>query len=149
MIEGMLVSPLKVFKDSRGAVMHMVRNDENLLKQFGEIYFSNVNPGVVKGWKKHKKMTQHFAVPVGNIKLVIYDAREKSSTEGEIEEVCIGEANYQLVRIPPMVWYSFGASGSEPALIANCTDLPHDPEESTSIDLFDARIPYNWGVQKS
>ena len=34
-------------------------------------YFSVVNPGVVKGWKLHKKMTCNLIVPIGTIKFVI------------------------------------------------------------------------------
>ena len=77
MIEGVLIKPLSVFSDGRGKVMQMLRSDAPFFKHFGEVYFSIVNPGIVKGWKRHLKMTQHFAVPVGNIKLVFYDNREK------------------------------------------------------------------------
>ena len=144
MIEGVLIKPLSVFSDGRGKVMQMLRSDAPFFKHFGEVYFSIVNPGIVKGWKRHLKMTQHFAVPVGNIKLVFYDNRENSSTNGEIQEIFIGTKNYQLVRIPPLVWYSFKAMGSKFALITNCTDLPHDPNEVINIDSFDKRIPYDW-----
>lgn len=144
MIKGVFIKPLKVFSDERGKVMHMLRCDATFFKQFGEIYFSTINPGIIKGWKKHLKMTQHFAVPMGNIKLVIYDDRDNSSTKGEIQEIYIGTENYQLVRIPPLVWYAFKAVGNESALIANCTDLPHDPNEAIATDPFDKKIPYDW-----
>lgn len=146
-MEGVLIKPLKVFSDERGKVMHMLGSDDPLFKQFGEVYFSIVNPGIIKGWKKHSKMTQHFAVPIGNIKLVLYDDRENSSTKGEIQEIFIGIENYQLVRIPPLICYSFKAIGNEFALIANCTDLSHDPNEVTNIEPFDKRIPYNWSLK--
>jgi len=144
MIDGVFIKSLKVFADERGKVMHMLRSDDAFFKQFGEIYFSVVNPGIIKGWKKHSKMTQHFSVPVGNIKLVIYDNREDSSTKGKIQEIFIGAENYQLVRIPPLVWYSFKAVGDSFALIANCPDLPHVDNEVVTVDLFDKKIPYNW-----
>ena len=149
MIEGAFARPLKIFSDERGKVMHMLRSDADFFKHFGEIYFSIINPHFIKGWKKHLKMFQHFAVPVGNIKLVIYDDRENSSTRGEIQEIFTGDKNYQLVRIPTLVWYSFKAVGNGFALIANCTDLSHDPNEVIKIDVFDKRIPYDWGVKTS
>ena len=89
-------------------------------------------------------MTQHFAVPIGKIKLVIYDDRKDSATYRNIQEIQIGVDNYKLVRSPPLVWYSFGAIGDDVALIANCTDLQHDPEESFTISLDDKQIPYTW-----
>lgn len=144
MIEDVFIKPLKIFSDERGKVMHMLQCSAAFLKQFGEIYFSIINAGFIKGWKKHLKMTQHFAVPVGNIKLVLYDDRENSSTKGEIQEIYIGTENYQLIRIPPLVWYSFKAIDNRFALVANCTDLPYDPNEVINIDPFHKKIPYNW-----
>lgn len=127
--------------------MHMLRKDARFFNQFGEVYFSYINPGIVKGWKKHLKMTQHFAVPIGNIDLVMYDGREKSPTRGMIQKVSIGIDNYQLVRIPPMVCYSFKPKGNQGALIVNCTDLAHDDREVIVIDLHDKSIPYNWELE--
>ncbi|MGE0268324.1 MAG: dTDP-4-dehydrorhamnose 3,5-epimerase family protein [Candidatus Omnitrophota bacterium] len=144
MIEGVLIEPLKSFKDERGEVRHMLRRDAPFFKNFGEVYFSTINPGYVKGWKMHKEMTQHFAVPVGNLKLVLYDRRENSSTKGEIQEIIFGINNYQLVRIPPQVLYSFSPVGADHVMIVNCADMPHSPDESVQFDLNDQTIPYQW-----
>jgi len=144
MIEGVSIQRLKQIVDERGKVMHMLRADSPLFTKFGEIYFSIVNPGVVKAWKKHYKMTQYFAVPVGMIRLVIYDDRKNSTSYGRVEILNIGEENYCLIKIPPLVWYGFKGISLMPALIANCTDIPHDPEESERLDVFDKKIPYNW-----
>lgn len=127
--------------------MHMMRNDHTLFKTFGEVYFSTVNPGAIKGWKRHKRMTQMFAVPIGGIELVLFDDRLNSPTRDRIQEIHIGENHYRLVRIPPMIWYAFRSSGPECALIANCTDIPYEPEESESIPSDDGRIPYRWEPQ--
>lgn len=144
MIEGVIVEPLKQIGDERGKVMHMLRADSPLFRKFGEVYFSVVNPGVVKAWKRHLEMTQNFAVPVGMIRLVIYDNRESSSTNKKIETLEIGENNYALVRIPPLLWYGFQGISSVPALIANCTDMPHNPDEVERLELSDKKIPYDW-----
>ena len=145
MIDGVLVEPLKQIKDDRGKVMHMLRADSHLFTKFGEVYFSVVNPNVIKAWKRHKKMTQNFAVPVGAIQLVIYDSRQNSPTQGKIAILDIGENNYSLVKIPPMVWYGFKGVSSIPALIVNCSDIPHDPSESEKKPEDDKDIPYEWG----
>lgn len=144
MIDGVFVEKLNKIEDSRGKVMHMLRCDSPLFVSFGEIYFSTVNRGIVKAWKKHLKMTQYFAVPVGEIKLVIYDDRDNSSTKGKIYELELGEENYCLVKIPPMLWYGFKGISSIPALIANCADIPHDPNEAESADPSDLTFPYAW-----
>ncbi len=144
MIEGVFIEKLKKIEDSRGKVMHMLHCDSPYFSAFGEIYFSAINSGIVKAWRKYLKMTQCFAVPVGMIKLVIYDDREKSLTKGEAWEMELGEENYCLVKSPPMLWYGFKGISNTPALIANCTDIPHDPDEIKRLDPFDTAIPYIW-----
>ncbi len=143
-VEGVKIIPLKQFSDDRGMVMHMLRADQEHFKQFGEIYFSVVNPGVIKGWKKHKIMEQNFAVPVGEIKIVIYDDRHNSKTQGSIFEIDVGIDKYALIQIPPLVWYGFKGLSEEPAMIANCATIQHSPDESIQLPLNTNRIPYYW-----
>ena len=147
MINGVLVVPLKQIPDERGKIMHMLRRDDPHFEHFGEIYFSVVYPGVVKGWHLHTKMTLNYAVPLGMIKLVLYDERDESSTKGQLLELFIGEDNYCLVKIPPMVWNGFKGIGTKPALVANCPTIPHDPEEIVRVDPFSKKIPYDWKLK--
>jgi len=147
MIEGVSIYLLKQIPDERGKIMHMLRVDDSHFKEFGEIYFSVVYPGVVKGWHLHKRMTLNYAVIVGMIKLVLYDDREGSPTRAELTELFIGESNYVLVEIPPGVWNGFKGVGTNAAIVANCATLPHDPEEIVRMDPFDNHIPYSWGPE--
>ena len=147
MIDGVVITPLKQFSDERGSVMHMLRRDSDVFQEFGEIYFSTVHPGVVKGWHIHQRMILNYAVPVGRIKFVLYDERDGSATKGEVQEIFLGPDAYQLVTVPPLVWNGFKGVGDETALVANCASIPHDPDEIDRRDPFDAAIPYDWGVQ--
>ena len=49
MIEGVALNPLRQFVDERGRTMHMLYNDDPHFRHFGEIYFSGVRHGKVKG----------------------------------------------------------------------------------------------------
>lgn len=147
MIEGIKLKPLKRIPDERGMILHMLRNDDPEFEKFGEIYFSMVYPDVIKGWHIHKEMTLNYAVVSGMIKLALYDEREDSSTKGEIQEIFMGEYNYILVTIPPKVWNGFKGIGKKPAIVANCTTIPHDPDEIDRIDPFENHIPYDWSLK--
>ena len=144
-IEGVIVQPLKQIVDSRGSVLHMMRNDSELFRQFGEVYFSEVHPEAIKAWKRHKEQTQNLTVPIQRIRLVIYDGRPQSRTQGKVAEYELGRPNnYKLIQIPPMLWYGFQALDNQTALIANCADLPHDPREDESLSSESDQIPYQW-----
>lgn len=144
-IAGLIISPLREITDERGAVLHMLRSDSPDFVGFGEVYFSEVKPGVVKGWKQHAIQTQVFAVPAGRMQLVFFDDRASSPTRGAVAVVELGRPDhYKRVRVPPGLWYAFGCLGDRPALLANCADMPHEPSETRSLPLGDPSIPYIW-----
>jgi dTDP-4-dehydrorhamnose 3,5-epimerase len=147
MIDGVIISPLKQIVDERGKVMHMLKSDAPHFQGFGEIYFSAVHPGAIKGWHIHKKMVLNYAVPHGHIKFVLYDDREGSRTRGGIQEIFMGPDNYCLVTVPPLVWNGFKGVGMETAIVANCASIGHDPAEIDRMDPFDPAIPYDWAIK--
>lgn len=148
-IDGAQLLELKIIPTGGGPVLRMLRPDSPLFSGFGELYFSEVEPGAVKAWKQHTRQTQHFAVPVGRLKVALYDNRDASPTRGRLREVILGRPDdYRLLRIPPLVWYGFTALGSTPALICNCADIPHDPGESLRLPPDDPSIPYLWRTEK-
>ncbi len=79
-IEGVEIVPLDRIPDERGTILHMLRTDDPHFRGFGEIYFTTVYRGVVKGWHRHVEMTLNYACVAGRIKLALFDDREGSST---------------------------------------------------------------------
>ena len=147
MIDGVIITPLRQIFDERGKVMHMLREDSAMFKRFGEVYFSTTNPGAIKAWHRHKKMTLNYAVIDGVIKFVLFDDRPNSKTRGRVEELFLSPENYCLVTVPPLIWNGFKGLGQKPAIVANCSDLPHDTDEIERKPPFDQSIPYDWQIQ--
>lgn len=125
----------------------MLRRDDPEFEHFGEVYFSVVHPGVVKGWHRHRVMSLNYAVVQGSIKLVVADDRPGSPTEGRWTEIFLGEGNHALAHIPPGVWNGFKGIGTNPAIVANCASHPHDPNEIERIDPFDNHLGYDWTLR--
>jgi dTDP-4-dehydrorhamnose 3,5-epimerase len=142
-IHGGEIVPLRRIADERGTVLHMLRRDDPHFQAFDEIHFSTVYPGVVKGWHIHREMTLNYAVPLGRIKLVLYDDRSDSPTHGTLEQHFLGPANHAPIRVPPTVWNGLKGMGTELALVANCATRPHDPDEIGGLDPFDPSTPYD------
>lgn len=147
MIDGVIVTPLRQIFDERGKVMHMLREDSPVFSRFGEIYFSCTNPGAIKAWHLHKRMTLNYAAIHGEIKFVLYDDRSDSKTRGCVQEFFLSPENYCLVTVPPLVWNGFKGIGDKTSIVANCATLPHDPDEIERKPAFDAGIPYDWQIQ--
>ena len=147
MIDGVQIHPLRQIPDERGKIMHMLKATDPHFERFGEIYFSVVYPGVIKAWHRHSRMTLNYAVVSGMIKLVLHDDRPESPSHSQVQEIFMGEANYCLVRIPPMVWNGFKGIGTAPAIVANCATIPHDPSEIERLDPVSSSIPYDWALK--
>ena len=147
MIDGVKIIPLRQIVDERGKIMHMMKATDPHFIRFGEIYFSCAWPGTVKAWHVHKTMTINNAVLSGRAKLVMYDLREQSPTQGELQEVFFGEDNYCLVQMPPGIANGYKAFGDKMVILANCATEPHDPDEMLRIDPFTSEIPYDWDVK--
>lgn len=148
-IAGAILQPLKIINTDGGAVLHMLSMQSPLLpdfsEHFGELYFSEVLPGKIKAWKLHRSQTQLFAVPWGKVKIVLFDGRPQSDTYRKVCVLNLGRPdNYMLLKIPPLIWHGFEAISDFPALICNCSDLPHNPEEYEKISYDDSNAPCAW-----
>jgi dTDP-4-dehydrorhamnose 3,5-epimerase len=146
MIQGVIEKPLRVIPDERGRLMEIMRCDEEHFSKFGQVYMTTIYPGVVKGWHYHNDQDDNIAVVKGMIKLVLYDQRESSSTNGNIQEFFLGEHKPLLVHIPRGVVHGFKGIGTEEAIIINLITEPYkysQPDEQR-IDPHDGGIPYSW-----
>jgi len=142
---GVRLEARREIRDPRGAVLHMLRVDAPEFTAFGEIYFSEILPGFVKAWKRHQRQTPHLIVPIGRVEFVIADDRPGSPTHGLISRLILGRPDhYELLVIPPMLWYGWRTIGETSALIANCADLTHDPTESEIADQPGTLGPFAW-----
>jgi len=146
-IDGLLRVPLRRIPDERGTIMHMLRADDPHFLQFGEIYFTTIYEGVVKGWHKHREITLNYACVSGRIKLAVYDDRPESPTRGTVDEIFLGPDDHSLVVIPPDLWTGFKGMTEPFAIVANCCTHTHDPSRTTRLDPFDSPIPYDWTVR--
>ena len=145
-IDGVRVVALRRIPDERGTIYHMLRRTDEHFVEFGEIYFTTVYRGIVKGWHRHTEMTLNYACILGQAKIVIYDERDGSPTRGEVMEGFLGPDDYSLVVIPPEIWTGFKGLTDE-AIVANCATHPHDPSNTERIDPFGGAIPYDWAVR--
>lgn len=142
MIEGIMLTPLKIIPTDKGNVLHGVKRGDEGFSEFGESYFSLVHSSSIKGWKRHKKMTMNLMVPQGEIKFVIYDDREQSRTYDNFFEIILSRKNYQRLTIKPSLWFAFQGLGKKDNLLLNISNIIHDPSEVDSKPIDE--INYEW-----
>ena len=146
MIEGVMLKKLRVIPDERGRLMEILRADDEMFRNFGQVYMTTAYPGVVKGWHYHKKQFDNMAVLKGMMKIVLYDGRPDVSTYGNIQEIFAGEHNPVLVHIPPYVYHGFKCISQEEAFVVNIPTEPYDYQHPDEFRVapHDGGIPYEW-----
>ena len=144
MIKDVLITNQKIINVSEGNVLHAVKSSDVGYIGFGEAYFSIINNGAIKAWKRHRKMTLNLIVPLGKVRFVLYDNRNSLNTQ--FQEVIISKKNYCRLTIPPMIWVGFQGLYENESLILNIADIEHDANEvdKKSID----HIVFDWKALK-
>ena len=141
-IDDVLITPLKTIIVPNGDVMHAMKSSDVGYDSFGEAYFSTINSGAIKAWKRHKEMTINLVVPSGKVKFVLYDDRQKSKNLGSYLEVILSKDNFCRLTIPPMIWVGFQGLDIETSTILNIANIEHSPEEVDKRNLDE--ILYDW-----
>jgi len=136
-MDGVILTPLKQIYNPKGSIFHAIKKSDMGYKDFGEAYFSAINKGAIKGWKKHTEMTLNLIVPMGAIEFVIYD--EKLS---KFQNIIISQNNYQRLTISPNLWLAFRGLEGPSSMLLNIASIEHDEKESVSCSLED--IKYDW-----
>ncbi|MGA9751215.1 MAG: dTDP-4-dehydrorhamnose 3,5-epimerase family protein [Acidobacteriota bacterium] len=147
MIEGVRMAAREIIVDERGKIMHMIKRSDKEFGVVGEVYFSWINPGVVKGWHLHSEMTLNYCCPHGLIKLVLYDDRVGSPTRGEVQEIYLGPECYYLVQIPPAIWNGFRGIAVYPSMLCNVATTEYREGEMKRLPWDDCTIPYTWAIK--
>ena len=140
MIKDVIVIHLDVIDTPGGNVLHAMKGSSAGYSGFGEAYFSQVDQGAIKAWKRHKKMTLNLAVPVGEIRFVLFDDREVSNTQ--FQEIIISKNNYCRFTVPPMIWMGFQGFSDGGSMLLNIANMEHDPNEVDRKEV--DKINYNW-----
>lgn len=146
MIEGVTITSLKKFDVPNGNVLHAMKRDDPGFEGFGEAYFSFVDSGAIKAWKRHKVMTMNLVVPIGGARIVLFDERKGSSSYGKFQEIVLSQENYCRLTIPPMIWLGFQCTTKESAMVLNVANIPHLPDEQEVKSI--ESLEYDWSLNK-
>jgi dTDP-4-dehydrorhamnose 3,5-epimerase len=109
---------------------------------FGEAYFSTIELGAIKAWKRHKKMTLNLVVPFGTIRFVLFDDRLGATSYGWFQQVELSKENFCRLTIPPMIWMGFQGIDDEVSTLLNIANIQHQLDEVDTKEI--KEIDFNW-----
>ena len=142
-MEGVELHKMKHISVPKGDIFHILHCTDDGYAGFGEAYFSEIEEGAVKGWKRHNRMALNLVVPVGAVKFVIYDDRPGSPTEGQFEEIVLSrDGEWRRLTVQPGLWMAFTGVGKGVSMLMDIIPEVHDDSEASRVDL--SAIPYDF-----
>jgi len=140
-IDGVRVLALQQIPDERGIVKKFI--DDSSGFHFGEVYFTTIYSGIIKGLHGYYTKDLWYCVPSGMVKLVLWDNRPESKTKDEIMEIFTGEQDYMKIFIPHGVMNAF--YGIAPySLIAVMANEKFSEARTIRMRWDDTSFPYDW-----
>lgn len=135
-----VLTPLRLIPTPGGDVRHAMKVSDAGFVGFGEAYFSTVQEGAVKGWKRHREMTLNVIVPCGEIRFLVIDER---SGEREAFHLTPDRSQcYARLTVEPGLWMAFGGVGQGLNLLLNIASIQHDPTEAETRPM--EEFPWTW-----
>ena len=135
-MDGIILTTLTQIYNPKGDIFHAMKKTSDGYEGFGEAYFSTINKGDIKNWRKHTKMTLNIVVPIGEIKFVVYNEKIKN-----FFSVKLSQNNYQRLTIKPGLWLAFKGLADFNMLL-NIANVEHDTNETESKNL--EEFKYEW-----
>ena len=136
-LNDIVVTKLSKLNVLKGDVYHGLKASEDTFNGFGEAYFTEVEKGETKGWKKHFHMTLNLIVPVGDVIFFVHDEQYQSTRAYKI-----GSSNYVRLTVPPGYWVAFKGCSHGLNLALNIASMEHDPAEAINAPL--TKFPLNF-----
>ncbi|WP_232332769.1 dTDP-4-dehydrorhamnose 3,5-epimerase [Novosphingobium aquimarinum] len=135
---GVLLTPLRQIPSLNGPIFHAMKAGDPGCMDFGEAYFSLIDSGAIKGWKRHTRMTLNLVVPVGRIQFRVHD-----EAAGRFANIVLSPTDdYARLTVSPGLWMAFGGLDAQTSMLLNIADLPHDPAEAVTSEL--DRFRWEW-----
>ena len=141
-IDGVLITPLKIIPVPGGDVLRGIKPDDPGFLGFGEAYFSTINKGAIKAWKRHREMTMNLIVPIGAIRFVICEEYASNQIKPYCQEFVLSRENYCCLTVPPMVWMGFEGVGDQLNMLLNVSNITHHADEMDRLPV--NKINFDW-----
>ena len=127
----MTFTPLRRIAAPKGDILHGLRSTDAGFAGFGEAYFTMIDHGAVKGWRRHREMVLNLMVPVGCVRFVVHE-EGGTATDGATEafDVSGAQGEYGRLTVQPGLWVAFQGVGPDLNMVLNVASIPHDPQES-------------------
>ena len=132
-----ILIPIEKIEVEGGDVIKNIKVGDLGYKNFKETYYSFINFGKKKGWKKHKEMTLNLTCPFGEVNFILSEDLEN------FESITLNDKNLFRITIKPGIWLAFEGLNKPLSIVNNVADMIHNEDEIERKNLNE--VNYFWG----
>ena len=133
-----ILTPIEKIKVDGGDIIKNIKVGDIGYKDFQESYYSIINFGKKKGWKKHLEMTLNLTCPLGEVNFVFSEDLKC------FENITLDKNNLFRITIYPGIWFAFEGLYKPFSIVNNVADMIHNPNEVERKNLNE--VNYFWGL---
>ncbi|HRE48266.1 MAG TPA: dTDP-4-dehydrorhamnose 3,5-epimerase family protein [Aggregatilineales bacterium] len=148
-IHDVTIKRLVTHSDDRGYFREILRDDDSLLRQFGQTSITKTYPGVIKAFHWHAEQDDIWYVADGMARVVLYDRRPESPTHKTTQVIYAGEDNALSILIPKGIAHGYQVLGVKPVLLFYHVTHSYNPKapDEYRIPFDDPDIAFDWSIQ--
>lgn len=145
-IEGVEIYRLVTNSDGRGGLTVLGSRLADPDFSTPHVYLVQAAAKSIRAWVYHKRQTDQLAFAMGSFRVVLYDLRPGSATEGKLNVFDVGAANKVQLRIPPGVVHAVQNLSESEGVFVNMPTNHYDPAnpDKSRLHCDDPRIPYRF-----
>jgi len=146
-IDGVVIKKLTTHLTEDGYFREIIRDEEKLLKKFGQSSVSFTHPGSIKAFHYHKRQDDLWHFPLGRARVVLHDMRKKSKTYKSTQVIIMGEDSPSTLFIPRGVAHGFQVLGHKDTLLFYHTTEHYNPKDEFRIPYDSEEIGFDWSIK--
>jgi dTDP-4-dehydrorhamnose 3,5-epimerase len=130
----------------RGTLTELFRSEWDVAGVVAQVFHIELRSHTISAWHCHVTAVDRLFALTGVVKIVLFDARETSSTHGAINEFTVGAARPTLLVVPPEVWHGVQNLDAAPASLVNMPShaYEYDAPDHYRLPWDTPEIPYAW-----
>lgn len=150
-IEGLEFRPTRPVPHEDGHLTEVARADWPAIDlPIVQVHITTTLPGRVRAWGLHQRSTDRLFVVKGLVRLAVFDGRQGSPTQGQVNDFLVSEMSPGLLVVPPNLFHGWKNIGEDEAVVINMPSSLYDYSSPDALDLpwdsAEARelIPFRW-----
>ena len=148
LIDGVTCREVRSVVTANGVTTELFRSDWGVVDgEVEQAIYVALRGNAISAWHQHRERWDLLFVLSGHLRLVLYDPREDSPTQGQVDVLHLSPLRPMLVTVPPHIWHGVQNLSTEVTSFANFFDQQYDYDDPDEWRLppDTPEIPYRFG----